>query len=87
MEKNCVSSASLPRRWVDPGYLKHPFEKMAPEQRLNVRHEAASQVLPIGRCLMVRKQGRDQIDIPNIGLALARQHVGALGCERKLRPY
>src|SRR5260370_40386819 len=36
---------------------------------------------------MVRKQRRDQIDILNIGLALARQHVGALRYERKLRPY
>ena len=36
---------------------------------------------------MVRKQCRDQIDILNVGLALARQHVGAFGYERKLRPY
>ena len=36
---------------------------------------------------MMRKQGRDQIDILNIGLALARQHVGPLRYERKLRPY
>jgi len=32
----------LPCRWVDPAYLKHPLEKMALEQRLNIRHEAAS---------------------------------------------
>ena len=36
---------------------------------------------------MVRKQRRDQIDILNIGLALTRQHVGALRYERKLRPH
>src|SRR6516225_3355157 len=36
---------------------------------------------------MVRKQRRDQIDILNIGLALARQHVGALRYERELWPY
>jgi hypothetical protein len=36
---------------------------------------------------MVRKQRRDQIDILNIGVALARQHVGALRYEWKLRPY
>ncbi len=36
---------------------------------------------------MVRKQGRDQIDILNIGVALARQNVGTLRDERKLRPY
>jgi hypothetical protein len=36
---------------VDPGDLKDPLEKMALEQRLNVRHKAASQVLPIGKRL------------------------------------
>ena len=77
----------LPRGWVDPGGLKDPLEKMTPKQRLNIRHKAASQVLPIGRRLMVRKQGRDEINILNIVLALARQHVGPLGYERKLRPY
>src|SRR5262245_48817969 len=60
---------------------------MAQKQRLNIRHKAVSQMLPIGKRLMVRKQGRDEIDILNIGLALARQHVGALRYERKLRPY
>ena len=50
--------SSLPRRRVDPGDLKDPLEKMALEQCLNVRHKAASQVLPIGKRLMVRKQGR-----------------------------
>ena len=32
------------------------------------------------------KQRRDQIDILNIGVALARQNVGTLRYERKLRP-
>src|SRR6266566_4844219 len=77
----------LPRRWVDPGDLKDPLEKMAPKQRCNLGHKAVSQMLPIGKCLMVRKQGRHEIDILDIGLALARQHVGALHYERKLRPY
>jgi hypothetical protein len=58
--------------------LKDPLEKMALEQCLNVRHKAASQVLPIGKRLMVRKQGRHEIYILDIGLALARQHVGPL---------
>src|SRR5512144_794052 len=79
--------SQLPGVWVDPTGLKDPLEKMAPEQRLNVHHKAASQVLPIGKCLMVRKQGRDEIDILNVGFALARQHVGALRYERQLRPY
>src|SRR4029077_7977108 len=77
----------LPRRRVDPRDLKDPLEKMALEQCLNVRHKAASQVLPIATRLMVRKQGRHEIDILDIGLALARQHVGALRYERKLGPY
>ena len=53
--------------WI-PGDLKDPLEKMALEQRLNVRHKAASQVPPIGKRLMVRKQGRHEIDILDIGL-------------------
>src|SRR5947199_6702556 len=75
----------LPRRRVDPGDLKDPLEKMALEQCLNVRHKAASQVLPIGKRLMVRKQGRHEIDILDIGLALARQHVGPFLYERQAR--
>ena len=53
-----MSVSHLPRRRVNPGDLKDPLEKMALEQCLNVRHKAASQVLPIGKRLMVRKQGR-----------------------------
>jgi hypothetical protein len=75
----------LPRDGVDPGGLKDPLKKMATKQRLKVRHKAASQVLPIGKCLMVRKQGRDEIDILDIGLALTCQHVGPVHYERKLR--
>ena len=41
----------------------------------------------MGKRLMVRKQGRHEVDILNIGLALARQHVGALRYERKSRQY
>ena len=77
----------LPRRRVDRGDLKDPLEKMALEQCLKVRHKAASQVLPIATRLMVRKHGRHEIDILDIGLALARQHVGPLLCERQLRQY
>lgn len=60
---------------------------MALEQRLNVRHQAASQVPPVGKRLMVRKQGRYKINILDIGLALARQHVGPFLYERQSRQY
>jgi hypothetical protein len=42
VEKNCVSSAISPVAGVDPGDLENPLEKMALEQCLNVRHQAAA---------------------------------------------
>ncbi len=45
---------------------------MALKQRLNVRHQAASQVPPVGKRLMVRKQGSVVMSVS--GDDFARSH-------------